>query len=107
MGKLTDLIFSMLGKSGRLLKIQSKWIPVSEGMPDLEVMVLVYCDGHKDAWGFGIDEGKSWGMGYLSKDFDGVVNWECNVDFMCNFSIPNKKVTHWMPIPEPYLSANN
>ena len=66
----------------------SEWISVKEKMPPLDVDVLVagLSKGRMDVQRGGLIHPLLWGKPRLWSSFD---------------RIPHRKITHWMPLPEP------
>ena len=63
---------------------RSKWIPVSERLPDTQVEVLTYseCNGVRSACLLASDD-------------------ETNMRYLCRTDKLSIAVTHWMPLPNP------
>ena len=85
LGGLEEKIADHLIANGVTLDNQvssSKWIPVSERLPEAHRLVLC-------RWTRGV--GASYGFARYNHDI--------NVWYVSNEGMPN--VTHWMPLPEP------
>ena len=64
---------------------KSKWIPVTEQLPEIHTNVLV------------VDKAHDMAVGSLEKIWDGIV-------WVCPFSAVDDedcKITHWIPLPQP------
>ena len=62
----------------------SRWIAVSERLPERNKMVCVVCEGHAT-------------VGTYSPM---MLDWWAMMPFTSNMA-PTRLVTHWMPLPEP------
>jgi hypothetical protein len=64
--------------------VGSKWIPVTERLPEKDVRVLVWMQDNEE--------------GYTQMDTD---RFSCTMEQGYHWIRWGKSVTHWMPLPEP------
>lgn len=73
--------------------VPSKWIPVTERLPESETKILVY-GGNDLIWVNGVNKPMpSIYTGYMRGLDEGWFTWD-EQRYICN-------VTYWMPLPEP------
>ena len=92
-GDITDYR-DLMYESFAVLPSVHRWIPVTERLPGMDVDVLVTCEY----------KGKRIvDLGSLGSYADGVECWCLPSDEYAigDYAI-NKKITAWMPLPEPY-----
>ena len=86
-GSFTEYLADHLISNGVTVQ---EWIPVEERLPENDVMVIGYtpCDGFMFV-----------GYYHEEKKYDWKV-WRI-ITAMRSTKVITKKVTHWMPLPEP------
>ena len=62
-------------------KNNDEWIPVSERLPEEDIVVLIWCPERRNIYCACLEENQWWILGAYKVPFD---------------------VTAWMPLPEPY-----
>jgi len=65
-------------------EFQSRWIPVSERIPEDGSDILVYCDDGEESR-------------IVACNYDNGVWFDCVFNTVMVF----KNITHWMPLPKP------